>query len=120
MTETTETPAPYLTAEEFARERVRVAERRAHELRCAESERRHSRTLSRLATAATTVVLLGVLALVGFIVHQISSEHADEHTIDQLHRPVTVWCYADPNSSRATSSFTGARADVVGVCPDAR
>lgn len=119
MTETT-TLDPIQTAEEFARERAVAADKRRHAAAMAAIERRHDRAVTRVSAAATVVVLLGVLALVGFIVHQISSEHADEHTIDQLHRPVTVWCYADPNSDRATSQFSGSRADVVGVCPDAR
>lgn len=71
--------------------------------------------------AIWAVVAIAVMAWVAFLVWQVTSQHTErERNRDELKaRQVTVWCYADPNSDRATSSFTGSADEVKGRCPDA-
>jgi hypothetical protein len=100
-----------ITAEQFAREMDEQAADREFQLRGQEANNRHGRLLALIWAPVVAAIILGFIFLLGFVVHQISTEHG---------KRVTVWCYADPNRNDATSSFTGSPSDVRGLCPDAR
>lgn len=105
------------TADQFARETERE-----QRLRWREAQDQHGLALARVWAPIVAVVVLGLCALIAFLVFQVTSEHARvsvEHE-KQTGDKVTVWCYADPNSDRGTSTFTGSRQNVIGVCPDSR
>jgi hypothetical protein len=99
------------TAEEFAREQDDRAATRDLQLRRAEADARHGRVLALIWAPAVTLIILGLFAVIGFVVHQVSTEHGKQ---------VHVWCFADPNVDTATSEFTGSPSNVKGLCPDAR
>jgi ethanolamine utilization microcompartment shell protein EutL len=65
-----------------------------------------------IASAIWAPVVLALMAWIAFMVWQVTSVFKS--------RQVSVWCYADPNSDRGTSNFTGDRDAVKGICPDAR
>lgn len=122
MSETT--PDPIATAEEFARSQEAEAAKRAHRLQVAEVEIRAKQVQGRVTmilSAVWGVVILGVAAGIAFLVWQVTSQHTqrDRDRNELKARQVTVWCYADPNTDRATSSFTGSASEVKGRCPDA-
>jgi len=110
---------PVQTAEEFARELDVRRTDQAHKEACLEIANRHGFRLARVWAPVVALVLLGFFAWIGFMVHQVSEQNTERHRIDHAHQ-VTVWCYADPNSDRGTSTVTGSPDDVKGFCPDAR
>jgi hypothetical protein len=75
-----------------------------------------------IASAIWAPVVLALMAWIAFMVWQVTSENTKrQHDRDVFKsRQVSVWCYADPNSDRGTSNFTGDRDAVKGICPDAR
>lgn len=114
MTEHENDAATIKTAEDFAREQREKAAQREYALRQQELRERTSRVLAMVWGPAVTLIALGLFVWIGYIVHQVSTEHVHEHDNN-----VTVWCYADPNTNSATSEFTGPVAKVKGICPDA-
>lgn len=102
------------TAQEFAADDDKA---RWHKERMAEIKR--AETLG--VGAITTTAILGVAALIAYLTFTVMSQHTQRNH-DRLVREgrnVTVWCYADPNSDRGTSTITGTPSQVRGFCPDA-
>lgn len=111
-------PDPVDTAEEFARKVDRQERRRRYQLQRELQRQDHDLTSQRVwATVVATVILS---ALIAFIVYSVTSEHARERIAHEQAKQgkVTVWCYADPNSDRGTSTVTGTPDQVRNFCPD--
>lgn len=75
-------------------------------IRKREADQKHTRTLACIWAPVVLSLIAGIVFMACYIVHEHSAR-------------VTVWCYADPNADRATSSFSGSPSDVKGLCPDA-
>ena len=125
MDETPTIPEPEATTwirEDVAQAQLTSAEEkertRAHNLRIREqdirnNDNRNAYTIRqyRIWAPVIMIICLGVLALVGFVVHQISNEHAKENS-----QRVDVWCHYNPDIDVYDSHFEGTTEDVKGIC----
>ncbi len=80
---------------------------REYKLRRQDRERAHGRAIARIWAPIVCLVAVSLLTLIGFVVHQISTEHAG-----QIH----VYCDDDQHNDQWEREYVGSPANVTDAC----